>query len=94
MTDSDSKATPVDRLVMQPSPRQKRAELHQAGFLPGESAGNTCCDCRKQCGRGWWQKISYEYDEWECWCRDCAYDRLHQYDDFDFEEMMRISESA
>lgn len=66
-----------------PSPRQKRAELRRAGFLPGEAAGNACVDCGKQCQRGWWKRVSYEYNEWECWCRDCAYTELHKYDDVD-----------
>lgn len=75
------------------SHHQQRAEIRQAGFLRGESSGSSCAECGKQCGRGWWQQVSYEYNEWECWCRQCAYDRLHQYDDFDFNEMMRIAEA-
>ena len=77
------------------SNRQKCKEIRAAGYLRGETAGNTCCDCDASCGRGWWLKISYEYDEWECWCRDCAYWRIHQYDDFDEELFLKIaSESA
>jgi hypothetical protein len=26
-------------------------------------------------------RVSFEYNEWSCYCRECAYDRVHQYDD-------------
>lgn len=44
----------------------------------------TCDDCEKasENNRYWWEKMSYEYDEWELRCDDCAYKRLHEYDDF------------
>ena len=82
----------IQSIVRRPLPSVQRRELHKAGFLPGESAGSECVDCGKSCGRGWWMKVSLEYNEWECWCRECAYDRLHYYDDFDPEEFQRISE--
>lgn len=88
------KAVGLNPLVRPPTARQQRLELRKAGYLPGETAGSDCSECGKNCGRGWWLRVSYEYDEWECWCRECAYARLHQYDDFDFDEMMRISESV
>lgn len=81
----------MDDFVRRPLPSVQRKELHKAGFFPGELAGCECVDCGKACGRGWWMKVSYEYNEWECWCRECAYDKLHYYDDFDPEEFMRIS---
>ena len=85
---------PVEAVVMTPTARQQIVELKRAGYSLGESSGNQCADCDTNCGRGWWMRVSYEYNEWECWCRKCAYDRLHEYDDFDFDEMMRISESS
>lgn len=63
-----------------------RKELRAAGYSLGEHRGAKCADCNKNCGRGWWQRVSFEYDEWECWCRCCAYQRLHQYDGLDFDE--------
>ena len=87
----DNQSAPVDAVVM---PRQQVAALKRAGYLLGESAGSTCADCDKNCGRGWWQKVSFEYDEWECWCRECAYARLHQYDDLDVDAAMQALESA
>lgn len=74
-----------------PSARQKIKEIRQAGFRRGETGGSQCESCDKNCGRGWWQKVSYEYNEWSCSCRDCAYAEIHQYDDFDFDEYMRIA---
>ena len=73
-----------------PSARQKIKEIKQAGFLRGRFAGNQCESCGKNCGRGWWRKVSYEYSEWACSCRDCAYEHIHQWDDFDFDELWRI----
>ena len=64
-----------------------------AGFQQGQK-GTTdveCEGCEKNASgkRGWWQKISYEYDEWKCLCRNCAYDELHQWDNFDSEAYER-----
>ena len=64
-----------------PSARTQINEIKRAGYLRGESAGHTCADCTKHCGRGWWMRVSYEYNEWEGWCRECAYDRIHRWDD-------------
>ncbi len=74
-----------------PSVRQKIKEIKQAGFRRGELGGGTCESCDKNCGRGWWRKVSYEYNEWECSCRDCAFIEIHKYDNFNFEEYMRIA---
>ena len=68
--------------MSKPSARTQISEIKQAGYLRGESAGHTCTDCSKNCGRGWWIRVSYEYNEWECWCRECAYDRIHRWDNF------------
>lgn len=79
------------------SARTVRKELIQAGWQQGHvSTEITCENCDKSCnGRlGWWLKVSYEYDEWKCLCRSCAYADVHQYDDFDGEEFQRICESA
>jgi len=88
----------ADQIVLRPANRLIRAELIKAGFQQsGVGAnGQTCCDCNRSIGgrRGWWMRTSYEYDEWECWCIHCAYDRLHQYDDFDEEEYMKQMEVA
>ena len=73
-----------------PSVRQKIKEIKQAGYLRGESGGGTCGDCGKNCGRGWWRKVSYEYNLWSCSCRDCAYSEIHKWDDFDDAEYMKI----
>ena len=55
------------------SARQQIREIRRAGYLPGETAGCHCSDCEKSCGKGWWKQTNYEYDEWECYCRSCAY---------------------
>jgi len=62
-----------------------RRELIQAGWQHGGTTEVTCEDCEKSCNgkRGWWLKTSYEYDEWKCLCRSCAYAEIHQYDDFE-----------
>ena len=73
-----------------PTSRQKIKEIKHAGFLRGEVGGSQCESCGKNCGRGWWQKVSFEHNEWSCSCRDCAYAYIHQWDDFDFDEFMRI----
>ena len=72
--------------VSRTSARTQLKEIKQAGYLRGESAGHTCTDCSKNCGKGWWIRVSYEYNEWECWCRECAYDRIHRWDNFKEEE--------
>lgn len=72
-----------------------RQELQRAGYQQGQ-IGTTSVDC-EDCGknasgkRGWWKKVSYEYDEWECLCKNCAYAELHKYDDFDFDLYESIS---
>ena len=62
------------------TPQQQRQDIRQAGFLPGESAGHVCSDCGRGCGRGWWVRTSYEYNEWEGYCRECAYRYAHKWD--------------
>ena len=63
-----------------PSARQKIKEIKQAGFRRGETGGGTCESCDKNCGRGWWRKVSYEHSVWGCWCRDCAHEHIHPWD--------------
>jgi len=60
------------------SARQQIREIRRAGYLPGETAGWNCSDCEKSCGKGWWRKTNYEYDEWECYCRPCAYQAVQR----------------
>ena len=60
--------------------QQQIREIRRAGYLPGKTAGCHCSDCEKSCGRGWWREISYEYDEWECYCRSCAYQAVRRSD--------------
>lgn len=74
--------------------KKKRKEVRQAGFIRGETAGSKCCDCGKSCGFGWWLKVNIEYDEWECFCIECAFKHVHRFDDFDLDEMMKISGSV
>lgn len=38
-------------------------------------------------------RVSYECDEWECYCRECAHTRVSQYDDFDEEAAMAMMQS-
>jgi hypothetical protein len=64
-----------------PSPRAQVADIKKNGFSRGESAGSRCESCERSAGRGWWVRVSFEYNEWSCYCRECAYDRVHQYDD-------------
>jgi hypothetical protein len=72
-----------------PSARQKIREIKQAGYFRGRFAGNQCDACGKNCGRGWWRKVSYRYwwckvsyghSAWACFCRDCAHKHIHPYD--------------
>ena len=68
------------------SAKSQRNRIRQNGFVRGHDGGsNRCCDCERACGCGWWMRVSYEYDEWECYCRECAHARVSQYDDFDEE---------
>lgn len=66
---------------------QQREDLRRNGFIQGDrgSTGFRCVDCGRGIGgsMSWWKKISYEYDEWDCWCRECANRNLHQYDTYD-----------
>lgn len=65
-------ATSVNDIVPRPSASVQRKELRQVGFMRGQYSGNECSVCDKPCGKGWWQRVSYEYDEWEVYCRGCA----------------------
>ena len=56
-------------------------------------------ECCHVCGskpinnRLWWQEGGYEYpNEGKFMCDICAYQEIHQYDDFDPEEYNRIIE--
>lgn len=69
----------------------KYRELRK-NFLKGDSSGSRCSVCHKSAGYGWFEKVSTMYNEWECYCGNCAYERLHQYDDFDAELYQSISE--
>lgn len=87
---------PVERLVTQ---HLIRRELRQAGYQNGDAGSSvgSCAGCERSVNgrRGWWLSMFSDCGfEWECWCVECAYQRLHQYDDFDFDEMIRLSESV
>jgi hypothetical protein len=66
--------------------RQQIADIRKNGFVRGCSAGAKCDDCEKPCGRGWWMRVSYEHDEWDCYCRGCAYRKVHEWDDVEIDE--------
>lgn len=52
----------------------------------------TCCSCELpvRSFKQWWQKVSHEYDEWECYCSWCALCNIHLFDDFDDEKFIAI----
>lgn len=59
--------------------------LVRHGFSQGKrdaKQSGDCCVCEKTVrrNRGWWVKISYEYDEWDCYCKKCANDKMRQDD--------------
>ncbi|QDV86953.1 hypothetical protein [Planctomycetes bacterium TBK1r] len=72
-------------------------DLRRNGFIQGnsDSYDATCGTCESTCNgsRGWYRKTSYEYDEWDCYCRKCAIEWIHQWDDFDFDAAMRELEA-
>ena len=51
----------------------------------GECLEATCDTCGKACAgnRGWWKKVSYEHNEWDCTCRACALEYADFYETFD-----------
>lgn len=95
---SDNRA-PVHAFVMPRSSAAQRKLLESYHFRQGE-VGNgpeiTCEDCDKACSgqRGWWQRTSYEYNEWDCKCRACALAYCERYETFDVDEYQQIAESA
>lgn len=52
----------------------------------------TCCNCELPVRpfKQWWKRVSYEYDEWECYCSRCALHNVHLFDDFDDEAFIAI----
>lgn len=74
------------------TPSRKQLSEVKRNFAKGECSGSQCSVCKKPARHGWWERVSVEYDEWECYCSQCAYDRIHQYDDFDADLYQRISE--
>ena len=70
-----------------PSPKAQIADIKKHGFMRGKSSGCICEWCDRPAGFGWWIKVSYEYGEWAGYCRQCAYNRVHQYDNFTYADL-------
>ena len=73
-----------------PSRYMMKRDVIEAGFRQGEKTLTECqcADCHKTVNglRSWWTKVSYEYNEWEGYCLNCAYELVHRWDGFN-EEM-------
>lgn len=55
--------------------------LVRHGFVQGERAGKQageCATCDKTVtrNRSWYWRTSYEYDEWDCYCKRCALQKV------------------
>lgn len=64
----------------------EKQELKVNGFVQGDTQTDVRCEhCDKPVPgkRGWWRKVSYEYDEWTSLCKPCAVAYVHHWDDFD-----------
>ena len=76
-----------DTSIPKTGPAQRKL-LESYGYHQGEIGEcleATCDTCGKACAgnRGWWKKVSYEHNEWDCTCRACALEYADFYETFD-----------
>ena len=74
--------------MSRPCQRKQIAEIKRCGYVRGELGGSKCDDCQKPCGRGWYIKVSYEYDEVAAVVP--AYDDIHKYDGIEYDESGKL----